>query len=166
MLGRKYRLNDGSIYWNKLYYAWMPAFMKDRSLPGGSYNRAYYLIHPFKYFEDLYYQAKWFVQRGRRGYSDRDVWGWCDHHSRIMVGVLISLRKTTHGYPIGMSPARWDKKLRVMQDGFQAAIDEEEDLTSYKKLPRKAHLSLVFSRRRKLMLGLKYFRTYYYNLWD
>ena len=163
---RSHRLSDGSVNWHNLYYDLMPKFMTNGSLPGGSYNRAYYLIHPWKYAEDLYYQAKWFIQRGHRGYSDRDMWGWFSHHSQIMVGVLRDLRRTTHGHPLGLTPGKWDKKLRIMQEGFQAVIDEDNDFTSYKKLSRKAHLKLVYGRRRKTMLGLKYFREYYYSLWD
>lgn len=42
----------------------------------------------------------------------------------------------------------------------------ENDFTSYRKLSIKEYRKLLFHRHRKLMLGLKYFRTYYYNLWD
>lgn len=166
MLAKKYLLKDGSIYWHKLYYAFMPKFMTAYSLPGGNYNRAYYLIRPHQYVKDLYYLAERFIQRGLRGYGDSDVWGWYSHHARISVAAIASLRKTTHGYPIGLTPRKWDKKLAVIQDGFQAVIDEEEDFTSYKKLSRKAHLKLVRDRYRRTRKGLKYFRTYYFNLWD
>lgn len=166
MAAKKYLLKDGSIYWHKLYYAFMPKFLTNNRLPGGSYNCAYYLVCPHKYLEELYYHVKWAVQRGLRGYSDSDVWGWYSHHARMMVGVLASLRKTTHGYPIGMSPTRWDKKLAVMQDGFQAVTEEEDDFTSYTKLGHKANLKLTRSRYRRTREGLKYFREYYFNLWD
>ncbi len=101
-----------------------------------------------------------------RGYSDRDVWGWYNHHAEIMVGILQYLRKYKHGYPIGLTPGKWTKVLLVMEQGFQAIIDGENDMTSYKRLSSKEQRKLIFKRRRKLMLGLKYFRTYYYNLWD
>src|SRR5258708_39367581 len=114
----------------------------------------------------LWDEVVWFVQRGQRGYSDRDVWGWCDHHAAMMVGVLQYLRKHKHGYPIGLTPGKWSKKLAIMEQGFQAVIDEEDDVTSYKRLSRKEHRKLIFSRQRKLMLGLKHFRTYYGSLWD
>jgi len=166
MMLEKYRLKDGSIYWHKLYFNVVPKWMTKYSPPFGDYNYAAYLYQPHKYFITLYDRVKWFVQRGRRGYSDRDVWGWCDHHSEMMVGVLQYLQKHKHGYPIGLTPGKWAKKLRVMEEGFQAIIDEENDYISYKKLSQKEHRKLVFSRQRKLMLGLKYFRKYYCNLWD
>ena len=163
---KKYLLKDGSIYWHKLYFDLVPNWMCKYSPPLGSYNYAAYLYQPHKYIRDVYDRCKWFIQRGIRGYSDCDVWGWYSHHSKMMVGVLKYLRANAHGYPMGHSPAKWDKKLKVMQDGFQAVIDEENDFVSYKKLSRKEYLKLVFSRRRKLMLGLKYFRDNYYDLWD
>jgi hypothetical protein len=166
IIPKKYLLKDGSIYWHKLYYALIPKCMTAHCLPGGSYNYAYYLVHPHMYFIELFDNTKWFIQRGWRGYSDCDVWGWYSHNARVMVGVLSTLRKTTHGYPVGMSPAKWDKKLAVMQDGFQAVIDEEEDFRSYKRLGRKEHLKLVRSRYQRTRRGLKYFREYYHNLWD
>jgi hypothetical protein len=162
----KYRLKDGSIYWHKLYFSLVPKWTTKYSPPLGTYNYAAYLYRPHRYVMDLYDRAKWFVQRGYRGYSDCDVWGWSSHHSRMMVGVLEQLIIHGHGYPIGLSPAKWDKKLQVMQEGFQAAVDEEDDMTSYKKLSRQAYLGLMRTRRRKLDLALKYFRKYYQNLWD
>lgn len=163
---KKYLLKDGSIYWHKLYYDLVPDFLTRYSPPGGSYNYACYLYQPWKYVIELYDQVRWFIQRGSRGWADYDAWGWCTHHARMTVGVLKYLREHKHGYPIGLTPAKWDKKLQVMIDGFQAMLDDEDDVTSYKRLPRKEHRKLIFSRRRKLMLALKYFRTYYYNLWD
>lgn len=163
---RKYRLKDSGIDWHKLYYDIVPLFMVRYSPPMGSCNYAYYLIHPWMYFIELYDETKWFVQRGLRGWADCDAWGWCRHLSRINVEVLTYLRKHVHGYPLGLTPRTWDKKLQVMIDGFQAMLDEENDTTSYKKFSHKDHLKLVRSRQRKLMLALKYFRLYYYNLWD
>ena len=163
---KKYRLKDGSIYWHRLYYDIMPRLLTQYGPPLGSMNYAAYLLQPHEYVIDLYDQAKWFIQRGMRGYSDSDVRGWYIHHARIMVGVLASLRKTSHGYPMGLSPARWDKKLATMQDGFQAVIDEEEDFTSYKKLGRAANLRLVKGRYRRTQKGLRCFGEYYHNLWD
>jgi hypothetical protein len=166
MIPKKYRLNDGKIYWHKLWFALAPKWMTRYSPPGGSYNYAAYAYKPHEYVRDLYLRAKWFIQRGYRGYADCDIWGWCNYHATIMVGVLKYLREHKNGYPIGLTPGKWSKKLDVMEQGFQSMIDEENDVTSYKRLSRKEHRKLIFSRRRKMMLGLKYFRTYYYDLWD
>lgn len=163
---RKYILKDGSVYWHKLYYDLVPDILCRNSPPGGDYNYAYYLYQPHKYPMALYDHAKWFIQRGMRGYSDRDVWGWYSHHATMMVGVLRYLRKYKHGYPIGLSPRSWDIRLKIMQEGFQAVVDEENDVTSYKRLSKKDYKRLLENRQLKLRLGLQYFADYYQNLWD
>jgi hypothetical protein len=151
---------------HRLYFDHVPNWMCKYGPPGGDYNYAAYLYQPHKYLISLYDHVKYFIQRGRRGYSERDVWDWRSHHSRMMIGVLQYLRKHKHGYPCGLSLAKWDKKLTVMEQGFQSAIDEENDYKSYKTLSKEEYRKLIFSRRRKLMLGLKYFREYYQDLWD
>lgn len=166
MILKEYRLLDGSIYWHNLYYDIVPDWMTRYSPPGGRFNYAAYLYQPTRYIAHLRSSVKYFIQRGVRGYSDQDVWNWCGHHSRMMVGVLQYLRAHAHGYPSSLTSSEWSKKLVIMEQGFQAAIDEENDHTSYKKLSKKEYRKLILYRQRKLMLGLKYFRTYYYNLWD
>lgn len=166
MIPKKYLLKDGSIYWHSLYFGIMPKWMTNNSPPGGDCNYAAYLYQPHKYFIALYDHVKYFIQRGMRGYSERDVWGWYSHHAIMMVGVLQHLRKYKHGTPIGLTPRKWSEKLNIMEQGFQAVIDEENDVTSYKKLSMKEYRKLIFHRRRKLMLGLKYFREHYQSLWD
>lgn len=162
----KYLLEDKTIDWHKLYFDAVPGWMTDYSPPGGHYNYAAYLYQPHRYLIDLYSSLKYFIQRGRRGWSNQDAWNWCHHHAKVMVGVLQYLRKNAHSYPMGSRPAVWNKKLSTMELGFQALLDEDNDCTSYKKLSNSDYRKLMFSRRRKLMLGLKYFRENYRDLWD
>lgn len=166
-LKRTYLLKDGTVYWHKLYYDIVPDFLCNHSLPLiGGYNLAYYLIRPHKIFIDYAREVKWFWQRGTRGISDRDMWGYVTHHAEQMITVCKYLRKYKHGYPVGLTPGKWDRVLNKMQEGFQAFMDEENDVTSYKTLSPKQHRKLLFSRRRKLMFGLTLFRRHYYSLWD
>lgn len=51
--------------------------------------------------EDKYREIKWFIQRGKRGYSDRDVWGFYDYLTKVIVGGLKDLKKQVHGSPSG-----------------------------------------------------------------
>ena len=51
---------------------------------------------------DIYKNIKWFIQRGKRGYSDCDVWGFDYYLSKVIVNGLKSLQKQTHGTPCGM----------------------------------------------------------------
>ena len=166
LIPRRWRYKDGSFAWHTIYFDLAPDWMCKYSPPLGHYNYAAYLLKPHHYIHDLYLQVKWFIQRGRRGYSESDIWGWCSHHARVTVGVLTYLKEHKHGYPIGLTPTKWSHKLDVMIDGFQAMLDEEDDVTSYKRLSRRDHLKLIRTRQRKLRLALKYFGIYYWNLWD
>lgn len=163
---KKYLLKDGSIYWHKLYFDLMPDWTTKAGPLGGNYNYAYYFVKPSKLVEDWYYQAKWFIQRGYRGYSDSDVWGWYSHMARINVAALRRLADNKIGHPCGMTMKGWHMRLLKMADGFQAVIDEEDDMISYKRLSRKEYLSLCRHRQRRLEAGLKLYSKCFQNLWD
>lgn len=47
----------------------------------------------------LWFPVKCFVQRGRRGWSDRDLWSLDKHLERILAGSLVKLADTCHGHP-------------------------------------------------------------------
>ncbi len=52
---------------------------------------------------DTYRNIKWFFQRGKRGYSDSDVWGLQHYLSDVMINSLKDLKGQLHGYPCGQS---------------------------------------------------------------
>jgi hypothetical protein len=162
----KYRLKDGSIYWHHLYFSIVPNWMIKYSPPGGSYNYAAYMYQPHKYFRDIYCNCKYFFQRGIKGYSERDAWGWYSHHAKMMVGVLQYLRKSKHGCPPDLTSAKWDKILLKMINGFQTVEDEQNDFISYKVLTTAQYRKFILNEHKKLTLALKYFQKYYFSLWD
>jgi hypothetical protein len=49
--------------------------------------------------EDAYYNIKYFIQRGKKGYSRRDVWGFYSYLTDVMIGGLKELQGMVHGYP-------------------------------------------------------------------
>lgn len=152
--------------WHDFYYDHMPKWAKNSGPPFGTYNYAASFLRPHEYIGDLYRECKFFIQRGYRGYSDRDVWGWYDYMADINVKALRHLAKRKIGHPCGMTMQGWRNRLLKMADGFQATIDEENDYTSYKKLSRKEFLALVRSRRTRLAQGLKLYSKHFQSLWD
>ena len=52
--------------------------------------------------EDAYYNIKYFIQRGKKGYSKRDVWGLYNYLTDVMIGSLKELQKMVNGFPGGM----------------------------------------------------------------
>ena len=47
----------------------------------------------------LWFSVKHFIQRGRRGWSDRDLWSLDNHLEKILAGSLVRLADTAHGHP-------------------------------------------------------------------
>ena len=52
--------------------------------------------------EDFYYDIKYFIQRGKKGYSKRDVWEFSYYLSDVIVKGLTDLKKMAHAVPGGM----------------------------------------------------------------
>lgn len=109
---------------------------------------------------------KWFYQRGRRGYSDCDLWGLDCYLDDILAKGLRQLAKKSCSYPGGVDDivesVDWDKRLNEMADGFQARIDyenegilEDDDKFSKRKEAYKKHAK-----------SLKLLQKWYYYLWD
>lgn len=53
----------------------------------------------FEYPGDWYRECKWFIQRGKRGYSDRDLWGFHNYLQRVIKEGCIYLKENKHGVP-------------------------------------------------------------------
>jgi hypothetical protein len=155
---KRYILKDGSIYWHRLYYDMMPRFLTQNSPPLGSYNYACYLYQPHKYVIELFDHIKWFVQRGCRGYSDRDAWSIDWYLCEWMPQALADLKRNTHGRPIGMSRKEWDAKLDRMIRAFRTA----RDIQDYRPGTKEEMQAAIRQFRRDFDV----FKNYYFSLWD
>lgn len=155
---KKYRLKDGSIYWHKLYYALVPDILTRYSPPGGSYNYACYLYQPWKYAGELLDNVKWFIQRGRRGYADRDVWSIDWYLCNWMPQALADLKRTTHGYPVGLSPKRWEAKIDRMINAFRVA----RKIQNYDYKTREEYQAALKQFRKDFNV----FKMHFFSLWD
>lgn len=114
-------------------------------------------------------RIKWFWQRGRRGYSDSDVWGLFTYLLEILVPALEDLNKIKHGCPniesedIDTAFKRWGEELQVMIDGFKAAQEAgelglEDSLDDYYK--KYDELMAKFDK------GMEMFHKRFFHLWD
>ena len=86
------------------------------------YNHTYWWIRYgiWQKISDFPREVYWFIQRGKRGYSDSDTWGFNYHLSDIITGGIKHLRKNLHGCPDTLNPKtgkhdfnikRWGKIL-------------------------------------------------------
>jgi hypothetical protein len=127
------------------------------------YTRVYWVIYRFFrntiifHPTEMYSEVKWFIQRGKRGWADRDVWSLDYYLNGWMPEALRHLKKTKHGTPMSMFPsepeyikpcgnptdaaheiaiARWDATMDKMIAAFEASrrMDEglyEDELGAY-----------------------------------
>lgn len=141
-----------------------------------------YFINLFNYFlwrlpdlpRDIYSKIYWFIQRGKRGYSDNDVWNFYSYLANVISEGTEQLRKEAHGHPIGLTPKKWDKILKQISEGFSLTHQCYTELESYlnnektiKKLRRKnKDLYPTKTEVKKVDKAFKLFQKYFCNLWD
>ena len=115
--------------------------------------------------KELIKKIKWFIQRGKRGYSDQDVWSLDSYLMEWLPKALRQLAKNHIGYPIGLSDKEWISILNKMADGFDAErindnlyFDGKISVCDAVKNEKIVH--------EKLQNSLKLFVKYFRNLWD
>jgi len=107
----------------------------------------------------MFSKLKYFIQRGKRGYSDRDLWDFSSYLADMVSKGLRQLRKESLGYPIMLTEKEWNIILDKMIAGFRATI-KMDSLTIdnyWQKYPK-----LEKARNE----GLKLFIQYFGDLWD
>lgn len=127
-------------------------------------RRARYVIIGF--IPDKIRRVKWFIQRGRRGYADCDLWSLDSYLARMLPQALRQLRDTSHGYPQDLTFEEWDMILTQMAEGFE----EHTYIMDYKNWPKEndvqTYLEWVKPHQDKLEAGIALFGKYYQSLWD
>lgn len=76
---------------------------------------------------NLYYKIKWFIQRGKRGYSDADISDFTKYLSNVIGNGLIQLSEQTKTYPpefdisteIWSNLSTWKLTLKTIGEGFK-----------------------------------------------
>jgi len=108
----------------------------------------------------MFRAIKYFYQRGRRGYSDRDLWDLSCYLSDMLSRALSDLKKNKHGYPPELTEKKWDRILTDMQSGFlaQLALMDINTVTDSKEYTKELTA--------KMNKGLKLFAKHYMDLWD
>ena len=64
-----------------------------------TYNKHYYLTHPWKIISEIKYNIKWAWQRIFRGWDDRVCWSIDGYLFKMMPQWLRQLKETKHGIP-------------------------------------------------------------------
>ncbi len=128
----------------------------------------------------LFKSIKYFIQRGKRGYADSDLWDFDAYLCGMIPPALRKLKEKKVGCPaefynseiVNDECRAWTEALEAMAQGFEAAeyvsnhryykhIDSGKN--GYRvELDNKAMDNAV----KKMDLGLKLFAENFINLWD
>lgn len=87
------------------------------------YDVKCWIRRTWTWFCDIPRETKWFIQRGRRGWSDRDVWCMHCHLTEIIVGMTEHLRKHGSGYGYLDMPFEIDGSVSEIQAKTRALIE-------------------------------------------
>lgn len=129
---------------------------------------------PWAYFHDLWLQAKWFWQRGTKGYSDRDTWSVDWYLCSFMGNALRELAESKHGVParcIGrhqctdnpndcefFTVEEWRATILYIAETFD--IGHKVQDCDYMK-PEEYEWAY-----KRFKHGMGMFTEYFFNLWD
>lgn len=118
-------------------------------------------------------EIKWFIQRGKRGYADSDLWYLYWYISNLMVNALKQFDERRCGYPSCLTDKEWSKKLNEMREGFEfyKNVDHIEDeafekFGSERKAGELLWLEHVEKQRKIAEKKLNIFIKYFEHLWD
>ena len=140
-------------------------------------EQTYYSIRRFfiRIIDFFRYDIKYFIQRGKRGYADRDAWNFDYYLAKVISGGIDKLIKEVHGHPCDLKNIRqWKTILRKISKTFKTATkinnDELYYITDYKinteyKNSKKFKV-MTLKQNREYEEGWELFQQYFQGLWD
>ena len=98
-----------------------------------SYRPRYYLLRPWKWFNELYWNCRNFIHRGKYGFAYVDVWGMDEYLLMLIPDMLRYLAEHSHGYP-GVepfeTPEKYERFLINLAEKFESCQNNGDDWDS------------------------------------
>lgn len=132
--------------------------------------------------QDLCLAIKWFIQRGKRGFADCDIWQFDYYLSNLIEKGIKRLSEISHGIPNNLKDLdEWKDILEKIQRSFHIAKliangewiyvsfdDWTEEKYKENKKTFNRHNVIVMDLETVIRYeeGLFLFKKYYYDLWD
>jgi len=127
----------------------------------------------------MFKELKWFFQRGKKGYSDRDLWSPCEYLCTLIPPMMRDLAKRSYGCPGNLWDAkaknnechRWEEVLEEIAQGFEAAKELDTGCMITKKT-EDGYYRMEFDKEKakqcttKFERGMFLFQKYFFSLWD
>lgn len=104
---------------------------------------------------DTYNEIKYFIQRGKRGYSDRDVWNLDYYLAELISNSLKDLEKNRHSYPMNLT----DKQWKIVLSDIIFTFEKEKEI-------KEADVQLTKEELLRYNRGWRLFKKYFRSLWD
>jgi len=128
---------------------------------------------------NIFKEIKYFYQRGKRGYSDRDAWDFDDYLSSIIIKGVRDLKENVYGCPGDLYDKdrkndeyhKWKEILEEIASGFEAA-QRIKDMSYMKRVKKDKYYTTEVDEKKaeamtkKYERGMKLFSKYFLNLWD
>jgi hypothetical protein len=123
-------------------------------------------IRKYRHIRNMFMEVKWFIQRGKRGYADCDIWGFDTYLARVISEGCKQLKDSAHSAPTRLSGhlaatqsdiaiKRWSRILEKISRGF-ILLNMWEDNG---RMPTDAE-------KREIAKGWFLFKKYFSDLWD
>lgn len=145
-----------------------------------------FFLHIKDFPQDFYLESKYFIQRGIRGYSDRDIWGFDEYLSEVITKGLKDLKNQVHGVPCEFASKDgaeidlegWKNVLNEIIWTFEVTQKinnrewwkwsyKERKKKSLKKFAKKENKHIMTSEEiKRYNNGWKLLQKYYFSLWD
>ena len=128
---------------------------------------------------DIFDEIKYFIERGRKGYSSRDLWSFSDFLCEIIPDAVRKLKKKSFGCSselydksrINDECHKWKKILEEIAQGFEAG-KSILDLKYFKHEKKGEYYTHEIDEEKSKLLAQKYergmelFKRYFFSLWD
>lgn len=125
----------------------------------------YYIIRPHKFALYLLKDIIAFIQRGKRGWADCDLWNLDEYLMSWLPSALRNLAENHSGHPCGLTNKKWTSILNKMADGF-GGVGESEKLYFNGKINIKDCMENEKLEAKHLQKSLELFSKYFTSLWD
>lgn len=127
----------------------------------------------------MFRRIKYFIQRGRRGWADDDVYCFFYYLSDMLPAVIREVKKNVYSCPIEFYDEenkndechKWKEILEEIAQGFEAAKKVDGvNLDKFRKdgdILRREHSDEQLKQlTQKFERGMDLFKKHYFSLWD
>lgn len=125
----------------------------------------YFLIRRCHLVRFVFMKIKYFIQRGKRGYADCDIWDFNTYLSKVICEGCTQISKESYSIPMSLSikhGTNYDaaaKEWHLILTKIIRAFSLKKLWATECRFPTKSEL-------KEIEIGWRLFKRYYGDLWD